>query len=97
MSAHRGDDGWEGVEELAGQINEHHDYIESAGTLTERRRRNLMNEVFGTRDSSHAPKARAFTGWGRAMCASCSSRSSSGSSIRHQSSERLLEQQEDRR
>jgi LAO/AO transport system kinase len=37
----------EGVEELAGQINEHHDYIESAGTLAERRRRNLMNEVLG--------------------------------------------------
>jgi LAO/AO transport system kinase len=37
----------EGVEELAAQINEHHDYIESAGTLAERRRRNLMNEVLG--------------------------------------------------
>ena len=37
----------EGVEELAGQIDAHHDYIESAGTLAERRRRNLMNEVLG--------------------------------------------------
>ena len=37
----------EGVEELAGHINAHHEYIESAGTLDERRRRNLMNEVLG--------------------------------------------------
>jgi LAO/AO transport system kinase len=37
----------EGVEELADQIDAHHEYIESAGTLAERRRRNLMNEVLG--------------------------------------------------
>ena len=37
----------EGVEELAGQIDAHYDYITSAGTLEERRRRNLMNEVLG--------------------------------------------------
>jgi LAO/AO transport system kinase len=37
----------EGVEELAGQIDAHYDYIASAGTLEERRRRNLMNEVLG--------------------------------------------------
>jgi LAO/AO transport system kinase len=37
----------EGIEELAGQIDAHHDYIASAGTLAERRRRNLMNEVLG--------------------------------------------------
>jgi LAO/AO transport system kinase len=37
----------EGVEELAVQIDAHHDYITSAGTLAERRRRNLMNEVLG--------------------------------------------------
>jgi LAO/AO transport system kinase len=35
----------EGVEELAAKITEHHGYIESEGTLSERRRRNLMNEV----------------------------------------------------
>jgi GTPase len=35
----------EGVEELAQKLAEHHEYIESEGTLTERRRRNLMNEV----------------------------------------------------
>jgi GTPase len=35
----------EGVEELAGKIAEHRDFIDSAGTLAERRRRNLMNEV----------------------------------------------------
>jgi LAO/AO transport system kinase len=35
----------EGVEELAGKIAEHHAFIEEQGTLAERRRRNLMNEV----------------------------------------------------
>jgi LAO/AO transport system kinase len=35
----------EGIEELAEKIAEHHAFIESAGTLAERRRRNLMNEV----------------------------------------------------
>ena len=35
----------EGVEELAGKIAAHRDFIESEGTLAERRRRNLMNEV----------------------------------------------------
>jgi LAO/AO transport system kinase len=35
----------EGVEELAEKIGEHREFIDSAGTLAERRRRNLMNEV----------------------------------------------------
>jgi LAO/AO transport system kinase len=35
----------EGIEELAAKIAEHHDYIRDEGTLAERRRRNLMNEV----------------------------------------------------
>jgi LAO/AO transport system kinase len=35
----------EGVEELSEKLAEHHAYIESEGTLSERRRRNLMNEV----------------------------------------------------
>ncbi|MDQ3723772.1 MAG: methylmalonyl Co-A mutase-associated GTPase MeaB, partial [Actinomycetota bacterium] len=35
----------EGVEELAEKIAEHRAHIESEGTLEERRRRNLMNEV----------------------------------------------------
>jgi LAO/AO transport system kinase len=35
----------EGIEELAEKIREHHDYIREQGTLAERRRRNLMNEV----------------------------------------------------
>ncbi len=35
----------EGVEELAGKLAEHRAYIEKEGTLSERRRRNLMNEV----------------------------------------------------
>jgi LAO/AO transport system kinase len=33
------------VEELAAKIAEHREFIESEGTLAERRRRNLMNEV----------------------------------------------------
>jgi LAO/AO transport system kinase len=35
----------EGIEELAEKIAEHRAYIQSEGTLEERRRRNLMNEV----------------------------------------------------
>jgi len=35
----------EGIEELAEKLAEHHAYIEAEGTLSERRRRNLMNEV----------------------------------------------------
>jgi len=35
----------EGVEELVDKLAEHREYIESEGTLSERRRRNLMNEV----------------------------------------------------
>ena len=35
----------EGVEELAGRIAAHREFIDSEGTLAERRRRNLMNEV----------------------------------------------------
>jgi LAO/AO transport system kinase len=35
----------EGVEELAEKISEHRAFIDSEGTLAERRRRNLMNEV----------------------------------------------------
>jgi LAO/AO transport system kinase len=35
----------EGIEELAEHIQEHHEHIREQGTLDERRRRNLMNEV----------------------------------------------------
>jgi len=35
----------EGTEELAEKIAEHRAHIEREGTLSERRRRNLMNEV----------------------------------------------------
>jgi LAO/AO transport system kinase len=37
----------QGIEELADKLDEHRAYIESEGTLSERRRRNLMNEVLG--------------------------------------------------
>jgi LAO/AO transport system kinase len=35
----------EGIEEVAEKIGEHRAHIEQEGTLAERRRRNLMNEV----------------------------------------------------
>jgi LAO/AO transport system kinase len=35
----------EGIEELAEKLQAHREYIEAEGTLSERRRRNLMNEV----------------------------------------------------
>jgi LAO/AO transport system kinase len=35
----------EGIEELADQLERHHEFIEAEGSLSERRRRNLMNEV----------------------------------------------------
>jgi LAO/AO transport system kinase len=35
----------EGIEELVDRLGEHREYIEAEGTLSERRRRNLMNEV----------------------------------------------------
>ncbi len=37
----------EGIEELADKLGEHRAYIQSEGSLSERRRRNLMNEVIG--------------------------------------------------
>jgi LAO/AO transport system kinase len=37
----------EGIEELSDRLDEHRAYIEAEGTLSERRRRNLMNEVLG--------------------------------------------------
>jgi LAO/AO transport system kinase len=37
----------EGIDELATKITEHREHIEAEGTLAERRRRNLMNEVIG--------------------------------------------------
>jgi LAO/AO transport system kinase len=36
-----------GVEELAEKLGEHRAFVEAEGTLSERRRRNLMNEVLG--------------------------------------------------
>src|SRR5215213_7851005 len=37
----------EGVEELAAKMREHRAFVEAEGTLSERRRRNLINEVLG--------------------------------------------------
>jgi LAO/AO transport system kinase len=36
-----------GVEELAEKLSEHRAFVEAEGTLSERRRRNLMGEVLG--------------------------------------------------
>jgi LAO/AO transport system kinase len=41
----------EGVEELAAKIDEHRQFIEKAGTLAERRARNLRSEVLGIASS----------------------------------------------
>jgi LAO/AO transport system kinase len=41
--AHRG----EGIEELAAKLAAHREHVVAQGTLSERRRRNLMNEVLG--------------------------------------------------
>ena len=48
----------EGIEELVEKLAEHRAYIEAEGTLSERRRRNLMSEVLGDRDVPDAPRAR---------------------------------------
>jgi LAO/AO transport system kinase len=37
----------EGIEELVTKLDEHHDFIAAEGTLSERRKRNLRNEVLG--------------------------------------------------
>jgi LAO/AO transport system kinase len=37
----------EGIDELVAKLDEHHDFIAAQGTLSERRRRNLRNEVLG--------------------------------------------------
>jgi LAO/AO transport system kinase len=37
----------EGIDELAAKISEHREFIEAAGTLDERRARNLRSEVLG--------------------------------------------------
>ena len=47
----------EGVDELAAKIDEHRAHIEAAGTLEERRARNLRNEVLGHRHLADAAAA----------------------------------------
>jgi len=44
-----------GVDELAEKLVAHRAYIEAEGTLSERRRRNLMNEVLATRSRRSRP------------------------------------------
>ena len=47
----------EGVEALAEKLAEHRAHVEAEGTLSERRRRNLMNEVLGIATDAAAPGA----------------------------------------
>ena len=49
----------EGIEELAEKIQEHHEHIKEQGTLDERRRRNLMNEVLALANSRMRRKLEA--------------------------------------
>ena len=42
------------------KLAEHHAYIEAEGTLSERRRRNLLNEVLAIATYRHAPRARGL-------------------------------------
>ncbi len=58
----------EGIDELAEKIAEHREHIEAEGTLAERRRRNLMNEVIGlaTARMRRRIEAHAAAGPGRA-------------------------------
>ena len=55
----------EGIDELAEKIAEHHAFIEEQGTLAERRRRNLMNEVLALAAAPAAPPARGAGARGR--------------------------------
>ena len=48
----------EGVDELVEKLDEHRAHIEAEGTLSERRRRNLRNEVLALATAPPAPPAR---------------------------------------
>ena len=55
----------EGTEELAEKIAEHREFIAEQGTLDERRRRNLMNEVLALAAGAAAAAARGAGARGR--------------------------------
>ena len=55
----------EGIEELAEKIAEHREFIAEQGTLDERRRRNLMNEVLALAARAAAAAARGAGARGR--------------------------------
>ena len=71
----------EGVEELAEKIAEHREFIESEGTLAERRRRNLMNEVVALAAGRLRREARGARCRTMPRCRSCSTRWSRAGSI----------------
>ena len=67
----------EGVEELSDKLDEHRAHIEAEGTLSERRRRNLMNEVLGLATFRMRRELEASLQRGSARSRSCSTGSSS--------------------
>ena len=66
-------------------------HIEAEGTLAERRRRNLMNEVIGARGCAPAPPARGLSAATDEPCRSCSTRSWRVVSIPASAAAKLLE------
>ena len=85
----------EGVEELAEAIDEHRAFIEAAGTLEERRARNLRSEVLGIADLADAAPARGDRRRGSRDRRRCSTGSSAASSTRPAPPRELLERQAD--
>ena len=72
----------EGVELLAEKLAEHRAYVEAEGTLSERRRRNLMNEVLGLATVRLRRALEASLHEDPEVAGSCSTRSSPGGSTR---------------
>ena len=75
--AHRGD----GVTSSSSSSTSTARYIEAEGTLSERRKRNLRNEVLAHLHVAAAPRARGAPRRGRRVPAACSTRSSRAGSI----------------
>ena len=71
----------EGVEELVEQLDAHRAYIEAEGTLSERRRRNLRNEVVALCTFRLRRGLEERLGAGRRRSPRCSTRSSRGAWI----------------
>ena len=85
----------EGVEELAAKIDEHRAFIEAAGTLDERRARNLRSEVLGIATRADAAPARARPSPKTRAPPSCWTGSCGASSTRPRAAAELLERHVD--